>query len=394
MESCRFYPWLFARPLPSDQPSEALADYVFMSNLASQQITGSMQASTTGRATIHQLVPGPESEAVLACVTDTPDTDAPGDPQISRCPSTGWPIADAADHGDATVVPRGRTHGWVLVCFPAIDDTGVATLSPELDVDHLPLPGDPGPVDGSTAAVADALVAAGERLAEVNGRTTAICSEYLPLSPAPGDRWLGERLSRRGYTRALSEKVWLVPLESARRAARSLPALPAGYRLVSFANALDQSDTAVTEGLCRLFDHFAADAPHGGLPSTPGPCTPSRLAESDRRAAQSGIGIATAVIVDSTGSPVAAAVAHKATDTAQAAELTSLIVDPAHRGSGFGAAVSAGLVLAVADWWPTVTGLWATVADGNQPVIDYLTGAGATARAGIDTWMRQLDDKR
>ena len=119
---------------PTAEASERLREYVFYSNLASQEATGDVLASVSAPRVVKRLFGSTESRAELLAYFSLIDDFLPTS------------LATTADQETEAETGDTEVSAWVWISYPLLEDTDSAHIEITLSIDLLPMPGqDPAP---------------------------------------------------------------------------------------------------------------------------------------------------------------------------------------------------------------------------------------------------------
>lgn len=139
-------------------PSDAVRTFVFMANLYAQEASGDPAASASPERVVHRLRGSNESETyIFALIQGTAPLGEASSLGLPQVPSTG-------DCPDLDYV------GFIHISIPLLEEKQTADVDFVLDVNFLPLPGEP--LETDARFIADQLVQHGLDIARKLGRST------------------------------------------------------------------------------------------------------------------------------------------------------------------------------------------------------------------------------
>lgn len=254
-----------ASPSTPLEPSDALRTFVFMANLAAQEATGDPAASTSVERVLNRMKGSTESDTVLLGLV----AEAPAVAELSPVGLALVPSSASAHEPDLNYL------GFIHVGFNLREDKHIAECELVLDVDYLPLPGEPLSPAG-TAAVTE-LYDAAEWLARNQGRTCLQTGLLHAAGTNIDADPTGRILSERGYRQVLSETQLWHPVPD------DLPQPPSVMGLKATVATDYAIPDSLVDGVLELLEVASADAPREGLSVEPLSWDRTRLHEAAAR---------------------------------------------------------------------------------------------------------------
>lgn len=349
-----------ARPHHEHEAADVVRSFVFMANLAAQEVTGETGASVSVARVLQRLAGSTESDSLLLVlaesVTDANGYDAPA---VS---GLGYPLLSATlAPGQPDPAQELEYLGYLHLSLPQLEDRQLAEFECVLDAAYLPVPGQELEADGQ--AVYTRLLAETELLAHQLDRNILQLWQTHPAEPEVGATALAALLENHGYARGLVELQGLLPLMEI---SRHPAPLPAGITLtVCHDRALPES---LIDGVLALLHQASQDVPRGTLDTEPQAWNRQRLAAAEARRHDTGLEVLLSILCDREG-PVALCELHRhPASEPGTVEQGVTVVLPRARGRGLGFAVKHHACVAAQQRWPLAERIYTSNAESNTAV--------------------------
>lgn len=317
------------RPVPRQQASEVVRNFVFLANLAAQEAAGETGASVATDRAVQRLAGSPESDALMLVLASGPTAD------LARS-AHGYPLVPATSAAE----PELDIHGFLHFSIPLHEDTDAVEMEIVLDAGHQPIPG-AEPTAEARQVYRQLLAEAARLVAEMGRHVLQLWETHPPAAVSP----FAAELTAAGYTAALGETQGVIELSGLPPAA-PIPG-------VSAVVLHDRRPPAeLLAGVLELLRVASVDVPHGQLRSEPQEWSAERLAESEARRRDTGVEVLLAVLLDAAG-PVALCELHRHPASEPGTiEQGVTIVHPRSRGQGLGHQVKYQALTAARQRWP------------------------------------------
>lgn len=367
-----------ARPVRGREPSDVVRSFVFMANLAAQEITGETGSSVSAARVVQRLAGSTESDSLMVVMAET----APG--MWETDPQTGHSLLPSTlTEGFADVSEDYEYLGFLHLSIPLREDLALVELECVLDAEYQPVPGEQ--LSPESSQVYRSLLAEGESLARKLGRKVIQLWQAHPVTDDPGAESFAEQLRAAGFHPDLVELQGVIELFEVSRQA---PALPAGVRVDYFdSHLIPDSHLA---GVLDLLYQASLDVPHGQLYIEPQRWTPERLAEAEARRRDTGLEVAYVVLSDASG-PVALSELHRHPASEPGTlEQGITVVLPHVRGRGLGRAVKHLSLIHGMERWPWAERVYSSNGTGNTGMISINRSLGMRGISRGTAWQKIL----
>lgn len=358
------------------QPTDVVRNFVFLANLAAQEVSGETGTSVSVARAVQRLAGSTESDSLMLVLAE-PLGQLPDLPRSEL----GYPLLSSTTEAGADgEQPELEFHGFVHLSIPQHEDLDAVELEIVLDAAHQPVPGQS---PGDTARqVYQLLLAEVSPVARQLGRhVLQLWETHRPEAEFP---FLAQ-LRTAGFRPGLAEIQGVIEVAAA---AETGPELPDD---VSVAVLHDPNPVpALLPGLLELLHLASVDVPHGELRSEPQEWSPQRLAEAEARRLDTGLEVVSVLLVDAAG-PVALCELHRhPASEPGTAEQGVTIVHPRRRGTGLGRAVKIQALRETAGRWPSVERVFTSNALGNTGMLAVNRGLGMRPVSHATAWQRIL----
>ncbi|WP_347305858.1 GNAT family acetyltransferase [Corynebacterium sp. SA-MJD20WY100] len=349
-------------------PSDVVRSFVFASNLAAQEATGDPAASVAPERVLNRLKGSTESTTLLFAAVEGPAVGEVGELGLPTTPAAVEPGADS---------PLFDYRGYILLTLPLLEEKGHADIEHILDVDLLPLPGEP--LDPEGEEVARWLAAQSLTLMEKLGRDVA----QVGLTVEPEDPFL-PAFRELGFERKHREEQIVCPVPED----PAVPLLPHGL-VVRVWEDYDIPDAELPDVL-ELLTVAGADTCNGALTVEPVVWTAERLRDAaarlrDRKAHTLLVGL------ESEGRVVAMSeLAHQEHGDPEVAEWTLTVTARDRRGEGLARLAQLVALREVRRVWPEVTRAYGSFAPADAPSAQLARSLGAQRISAAEAWELKL----
>ncbi|MBI8989081.1 hypothetical protein [Corynebacterium meridianum] len=360
-----------------DAAADSVRNWTLMLGVHGQQVTGTTDASISVDSLLNTLSGGPDVRVIGLAVIDDDDPVTARTIATADISDLGYPLIPSTGDDPAPVV-----YAWALISVPLRENRSVCGVEITLDVPFLPLPGERVGDEGEAAV--DAIITEIGRICGVLGRDVIQIRQLTEADPAVDDP-LDVLYRARGFVPVLVEEQAAVPVPPRPHRCD----LPSGYstRILTGMNPVD-AEPRVTDGLCRLLEMFSADLPLEDLVSGPQRWDSARLERVDADTRCTGRAVVWAVVLDGSGTPVAASALSR--DPADSPDTAAQMMTVVHRdlhGSGLARAVKNALFGAAGDMG--IRRIHTSTATGASAIRALNAECGAEVRARNVYWQKR-----
>ncbi|QGU07625.1 hypothetical protein COCCU_08505 [Corynebacterium occultum] len=367
-----------ARPVRGQEPSDVVRSFVFMANLAAQEITGETGSSVSAARVVQRLAGSTESDSLMVVMAES----GPGMWEID--PDTGHSLLPSTlTEGFADVSEDYEYLGFLHLSIPLREDLAMVELECVLDAEFQPVPGERLTAEGSQ--VYQSLLAEGESLARTLGRKVIQLWQTHPVTEDPGAESFAEQLRAAGFLPDLVEVQGVIELFEV---SRQSPILPADVGVDYFDSHLIPDSHL--EGVLGLLYQASLDIPHGQLYLEPQRWTRERLAEAEARRLNTGLEVAYVVLSDAAG-PVALSELHRHPASEPGTlEQGITVVSPRRRGQGLGRMVKHLALIQAMERWPWAERVYSSGGAQNAGMLHINRSLGMREISRGTAWQKIL----
>ncbi|MGP6172979.1 hypothetical protein [Corynebacterium sp. A21] len=367
-----------ARPVPGEEPADVVRSFVFMANLAAQEVTGETGSSVSAARVIQRLAGSTESDSVMVVMAESSAGMWEVDPQtrLSLLPST-------VAAGFTDLSSEYEYLGFIHLSVPLREDLAMVEMECVLDANFQPVPGERLSDEGRQ--VYQSLLNEGERLTRQLGRRIIQLWQTHPTTAEAGAESVAAELSAAGFRSDLVEVQGVIELFEV---SRQVPGLPADVRIAYFDSHVLPSSHL--EGVLDLLYQASLDVPHGQLYLEPQRWTPERLSEAEVRRRDTGLEVLYVVLSDDAG-PVALSELHRhPASEPGTVEQGITVVLPRARGRGLGRSVKHLALIEVQERWTRAERVYASNGTDNPGMLAINRSLGMREISRGTAWQKIL----
>lgn len=371
-----------ARPDRGHEAAEVVRGFVFMANLAAQEVTGETGASVSVARALQRLAGSAESDSLLLVLAESvTDSDGYDAPAVS---GLGYPLLSATlAPGQPDPAEELEYLGYLHLSLPQLEDRQLVEFECVLDAAHLPVPGQELEPEGYD--IYARLLAEAEQLAQQLDRSILQLWQTRPVEPGPGEAAIDTLLETRGYTRGLEELQGLLPLMEI---SRQPAPLPAGLTHTVWHDR-DLPEPLI-DGVLALLRQASLDMPRGVLETEPQIWDRRRLAAAEARRRNTGLEVLLSILYDRQG-PVALCEIHRHPASEPGTlEQGVTVVLPRARRQGLGFAVKHHACVAAQRRWPRAERIYTSNAASHTAVRAINAALGMRLISEGTTWQKIL----
>lgn len=365
-----------------EQPTTALINRTFVSNLALAEATGSdMQAITVDRF-LESLRPTQEQRRIFLIALELPEGALPEGLPRDPC---GFPTVPST--GDDPVwLLEHEALAYLVISVPLLQDTSSLWWQVDLDAEFLPLPGERYSPEAerildSALGVLDEVAAALHRTHLYLWNTVGA---HCPVEEAP----LPAFLASRGCHAVHREAQYSIEVERGNHAPEAPDIEAKGVSLILYTE--DGCPEHALPALCQLSDTAEWDIPAGDIQLEPSPWTPERIRDAERIARVGGHRSISALLIDEDGAGVAlSTIAQHRSARPEIAEQNMTVVARNYRGRGLGAVVKKAALAEAARRWPRLRRVGTSVAVENAAMNRINESIGMQKISQASAWLKQ-----
>ncbi|WP_306516345.1 GNAT family acetyltransferase [Corynebacterium sp.] len=369
-------------------PSDEVRDFVLAANVAAQDATQDPAASAAPERVVSQLAGSSESATYLfAMCASTP---------LAEVSELGYPLISSTDNprqcglrGHAWPGGAPSFAGFVHLTLPLLEDTDVAEIECVLDIELLPLPGEPASAE--TNEVTTKLVAEAEKIATKLGRTRAqVTLHHAADQPASSDPFYAA-ISQRGYQKYLAHVQAYTPVTRDRSRELTAPLSPnQPYKVDTWLDyGIPETYASQVRSLLTI---ASTDVPSGGLELAPIEWTPTRMEQAAQRLRARGGTTLLAALIDQHSDEICAlteVARHLGSDPA-VAEWTLTVTARHYRNRGLASGLKALALHAVREHWPTVERVYGSIPEQPGYMRAIYHDLAASELSCSSTWEKPL----
>lgn len=355
-----------ARPVPGQEPSSFLRQFLFSANLQTQDLTGDPLLSESADSLIKELKSTPVKDTIILGLCDqSASSDSLGfghQHGFPALPSTIGP--DATDSTD----PLPPTLGFVHASIPLDTNEDVLCCEIILDAEILPMPEEQ--LDeytrGVLAELLDACLALSSRLNRPAVQLWLRC----PVETSTLHEALVSLLEAQEFEHVYTDIHGHIPADAVEPqefiAGEPTPVTIGELDVQALSYREQDVPESILPGVLELFDQGDTDVPTGALVHTPRKWTPERVRTAHQITLDRGDKIVSTVLLAS-GVPVAITdVALPAFSDHTAGEQTFTLVHRDFRGKGLGRVVKSMGLARARFLWPQVEKFYCDSATNNH----------------------------
>lgn len=372
----------FDRPVPAPtselQPADALRTFVFMANLAAQEASGDPAASTSIQRVLVRMKGSSESDTVLLGLADSA-------PPLAELSPVGLPLVPSSAHDHE---PELSYRGFVHVGFNLQEERHIAECECVLDVELLPLPGEPFSAEGESTT--HELYEAAEWLGAQQGRSIMQTGLLHSSELTPEEDPQSALLLKRGYVRKLAETQVVHDVKHDSAQIRNF-----GTARLRFTIAEDYDiPNELVDGVLELLTVASEDAPRDELSFEKISWTRKRLTEAAAR--QRDRNAHTILVIASIDSVVVclAELSRHAGSNPEVAEWSLIVTGREHRKNGIASATQDVAMRELAERWPDVQRIYANHVTSDKAITSLLSRYGARVLSHSTVWEKPLTPPR
>ena len=340
-----------AEQIAGQEPDDLLRSFVFMSNMAAQEISGDRDVSISLERIQRDLLGTTEMASFLHIATFDP-------------PEEEW------------IEPEG----WVKINLPLVDDRHSASLDIVLDAGHQPLPG--SELSEEAKVLIDALLQHGESTAASPPWQRTIF-HTAHMHPAGG-------LNACDYCAVLQARGYKLAHEDIQQ---TLPLVGQPWSLDSstlHAVVGPEFPSHLIPGIIELEDMAAVDNPHGSLSVEPEPWTAQRLAAQAKRITAAGTKLFTVISEDELGVNGISSIGLAPGSNPDVAEQGLTVVHRRARGQWLSRHLKLACMELVHQHLPQVKRVATANAVDNQAMLAINRALGAEEISRITLWEKRI----
>lgn len=360
-------------------PADAVRNFVFMANLAAQEISGDPASSVSTERVLHRLRGSTESDSVLLALVDAP---APVSPDAEPLSGLGYPRLPATETSGDEGIPV-EMPGFAHLSLPLLEERHIVEFECVLDVGLLPVPGEELSLAGRV--VYRRLLAEVEALAARLGRTTLQLWLVHPAGEEPGTGAFARALASHGFEMGLTEIQGVIDLD---RLDMRETVVPANTRLTVIEGYDVPAD--LQEGVLDLMTAASTDIPHGMMDTEAAVWTPGRLRSAAVRLRDRGAVNLMVALHDGDGVLAISEFSRHAGSDPTVAEQGVTIVSPHARGRGLGRAIKLIGLARVREFLPQVTRVYTSNAVTNTGMRAINDALGMETISRSSAWQKNL----
>lgn len=356
-------------------PSDAVRTFAFMANLYAQEASGDPAASASPERVVHRLRGSNESTThIFALVEGTQPLGEVSPLGVPLIPSTG----ECPDYDYA---------GFIHISVPLLEEKDTADLDFVLDVNFLPLPGQP--LDDDAQQVATTLVSHGMELAQKMGRST------LQASSLHAD---GTSADADPFSAAYREAGFNIK-HAERQLKVQVPEYPATVLIPAGFSAHAWLDYDIPEDylddVIRLLTVASEDSLTGDLSVEPIQWNRARLAEAHGRLrSRNAHTLMVALVDDSTQTVVALTeLGRHAGSDPEVAEWTVTVTAREWRQQQLATKIKLFSLTKLREHWPDVQRTYASIGVDDTAMNHIFDGLGATGISQSEAWELKTQER-
>lgn len=352
--------------------------FVFMANLAAQEVTGETGSSVSVARVLQRLAGSPESDSVMVVLADS----APGMWEVD--PESGYPLLPSTVAEEAADPSAELEHlGFLHLSVPLREDLALIEMECVLDATFQPMPGEQLSPEGRQ--VYQSLLAGGEVLTKRLGRHVIQLWQTHPVIPEPAAESMAAELIAAGFIAGLEEIQGVIELFEVSRQPPQVP----GDVTVAYFDSHILPDSHLS-GVLDLLYQASLDVPHGQLYLEPQRWTPERLAEAERRRRDTCLEVLSVVLSDALG-PVALSELHRhPASEPGTVEQGITVVLPRGRGRGLSRAVKHLALLKAQERWKWAERVYTSNGKTNPGMLAINRGLGMRQISRGTAWQKVL----